>query len=347
MKSIKKGLTAAKLYSLDRICPHLNEPMPRIFYISHPEVVIDPDVPIPDWQLSPLGRVRMARFAQGPELKNATSVWSSAERKAKDGALILGAALKLDPQTRADLGEHDRSATGYVAPPRFWEMVEAFFANPDETIEGWETARAAQTRIVSAIREIAGTARPGDIAIIAHGGVGALLRAHLAGAEINRSFDQPAQGHWFSFDRDTWLTDDGWNALPDAGQTELPRFKFGDTRALCEWLTGLALAGKKTGTCWPLHFLARGEPMLKPGDQAIYTDLDGKDICRTELTRIQVHPFNEVSEEFALSEGEPSICAVPGTGGYTVQRELRAPMDPALTSRECSRRRSRRPAPPA
>ena len=120
--------------------------MPRIFYISHPEVVIDPEVPVPDWGLSPLGRVRMARFAQGPELKNVTSIWSSAERKAVDGALILGAALSLNPQAHEDLGENDRSSTGYVAPPRFWDLVEAFFASPDESMEGWETARAAQAR---------------------------------------------------------------------------------------------------------------------------------------------------------------------------------------------------------
>lgn len=278
--------------------------MPRIIYISHPEVVIDPEVPVPDWGLTPLGRVRMARLAQGPVLKNITSVWSSTERKATDGALILGAALNLDPQAREDLGEHDRSATGFVSHPRFEELVEAFFANPGESVEGWETAWAAQARIISAIREIAGTTPPGDIAIVAHGGVGALLRAHLAGVEISRDFDQPGQGHWFSFDRETWAADDGWHPLPDADQTEIPRFKFGDTPELCAWLTGLALAGKKTGTCWPLHFLAGGEPMLKPGDQAIYTDWNGKDICRVEFVRTEVHPFNAVSEEFALSEGE-------------------------------------------
>lgn len=278
--------------------------MPRILYISHPEVEIDPDVPVPDWGLTPFGRVRMARFAQDSLLKDVTSVWSSTERKAVDGALILGAALNLAPQAREDLGENDRSATGFVAPPRFWDLVEAFFASPDESVEGWETARAAQSRIVSAIREIAANAPQGDIAIVAHGGVGALTRAHLAGTEISRMFDQPGQGHWFSFDREAWEADDGWHALPDAGQTELPRFKFGDTPELCAWLTGLALAGGKTGTCWPLRFLARGDPKLKPGDQAIYTDWDGKDICRVEFTRIEVHPFNEVPEEFALSEGE-------------------------------------------
>ena len=51
----------------------------------------------------------------------------------------------------------DRSATGYVAPPRFWEIVDAFFGQPDTSILGWETARAAQARIkagMSATRRI-------------------------------------------------------------------------------------------------------------------------------------------------------------------------------------------------
>ena len=82
------------------------------------------------------------------------------------------------------------------------------------------------------------------------------------------------------------------------------RFKFGDNRELCTYLTGLVLSGKKTGTCWPHRDVEIGEPMVEVGDQAIYTDWDGKDVCRIEYTKVELLPFNEVSEEFALSEGE-------------------------------------------
>ncbi|MEL6999407.1 MAG: ASCH domain-containing protein [Pseudomonadota bacterium] len=82
------------------------------------------------------------------------------------------------------------------------------------------------------------------------------------------------------------------------------RFKFGDNRKLCEELTALVLAGKKTGTCWPHRDVATGEPMVEVGERSIYTDWDGNDVCMVEYTKIEIMPFNEVSEEFALSEGE-------------------------------------------
>ncbi len=84
----------------------------------------------------------------------------------------------------------------------------------------------------------------------------------------------------------------------------LHRFKFGDNREICGYLTPLVLSGKKTGTCWPYQDAASGEPMVEAGEQAIYTDWDGNDVCRIEYTKVEIVPFNQVSEEFALSEGE-------------------------------------------
>lgn len=85
-----------------------------------------------------------------------------------------------------------------------------------------------------------------------------------------------------------------------------PRFTFakGDRRDLSEHLTALALAGTKTGTCWPLRDLSETEPMMSVGDVAIFTDWDGVPVCAVEYTRIEIVRFDRVSTEFALSEGE-------------------------------------------
>ena len=190
--------------------------MAHVWYIAHPEVVIDADVPVPAWPLSAIGRRRMEQFSRDPRLATVRSVWCSTEQKALDGAAIMADVLDLPVIARPELGENDRSATGFVAPPRFWELVDAFFAHPDESVEGWETARAAQTRVIGAVRALTGEAPAGDIAIVAHGGVGSLLRAHLAGAEISRDFDVPAQGHWFRFNREDWTPVEGWTPMPAA-----------------------------------------------------------------------------------------------------------------------------------
>lgn len=54
-------------------------------------------------------------------------------------------------RSNTKLGENDRSSTGYVEPPRFWEIVAKFFGNPHESVLGWERAIDAQTRIRNAI----------------------------------------------------------------------------------------------------------------------------------------------------------------------------------------------------
>lgn len=175
----------------------------KITFLTHADVVIDPDVPVPDWGLSPAGHARHAAFAQAADLSAVTAVYASTERKAREGAAPLADALGLTVRTHAGFGENDRSATGFLPPDAFWPVVEAFFADPDTSIHGWETARAAQTRILSALRDTARTAPEGDTIVVSHGGVGALLRCALLSKDITRAEDQPHPkgGCWFEMPR--------------------------------------------------------------------------------------------------------------------------------------------------
>lgn len=190
--------------------------MPSLIFITHPEVVIDPAVPVPQWPLSPLGRSRMEAYARGGAMATIRAVACSDERKARDGAEILAAHLSVPILVDEELGENDRSATGYIAPPEFWEVVDAFFARPDESIRGWERAADAQARIVRAVTRVARNPNiEGDIAIVSHGGVGSLLIAHLSGAANARAFAQPHGGGGCTFviDRESLTLTQGWSVI--------------------------------------------------------------------------------------------------------------------------------------
>ena len=165
--------------------------MAKLLFVSHPEVVIDPDIPVPRWPLSAKGRARMEALAEVLVSLPVRAVWSSDEQKAIDGAAILSA--RLGPPHRVDsaLGENDRSATGYIAPPEFWEVVAEFFAHPEVSVRGWETARDAQSRIVGAMGRIAGQAQPGLSVVVSHGGVGQLLSAALQAVSIGAEAKAP------------------------------------------------------------------------------------------------------------------------------------------------------------
>lgn len=169
--------------------------MPEILFITHPEVVIDPVVPVPDWGLAPVGVTRMEGFARGPRAAGVAAVWSSPERKARDTAAILARARRVMPKTDEALRENDRSATGFLPPDEFWPVVADFFAHPTRSVRGWERAIDAQARVLGALRRIdeAETAG-GDVALCAHGGVGALLLAALSGRPISGDLGQPHAG---------------------------------------------------------------------------------------------------------------------------------------------------------
>jgi hypothetical protein len=55
-------------------------------YLTHPQVQIDPDVPIPRWGLSSVGRERAARTAALPWVRSLGRVVSSDETKAIEAA---------------------------------------------------------------------------------------------------------------------------------------------------------------------------------------------------------------------------------------------------------------------
>lgn len=175
----------------------------RLFFITHPEVVIEPEVAVPDWSLSSQGWLRMRACLGQPWIPDVTSIYSSAERKAKDGAAVLAAHRDLEPSELADLGENDRSATGYLPPEEFQLVADQFFAEPEQSVRGWERAVDAQERIVSAVAAVDSKAPSGDVAIVAHGGVGALLMCHALGVGISRHYDQPfgGGGCWFALER--------------------------------------------------------------------------------------------------------------------------------------------------
>jgi broad specificity phosphatase PhoE len=200
--------------------------MPAVFFITHPDVAIDASVPVADWALDRRGRARMQAMVTASWIKAVRDIFASNECKARDAAQILADGLGLGGYAVVEeLGENDRSATGYLPPQEFEAVVEAFFAQPQTSVRGWEPAANAQTRIVGAVEQVLSqTSGDGDLAIVGHGGTGTLLYCHLARLPIDRRYDQPATngGNWFAFDRASrGLLHHGWQSI--GGRSRLHR----------------------------------------------------------------------------------------------------------------------------
>lgn len=185
-------------------------------YVTHPQVRMDPAVPVPHWGLSDKGRVRAEAFARHPLALAARRIVSSRETKALELAAILAAASGTPVESADAFNENDRSATGYVSAERFERLADAFFGHPDDAVEGWETARHAQARIVAAVEAALAAHDPAQPLLFAgHGAVGTLLKCALGGRAIARDEDQRRIG--------------------DPGGGNVLAIRLADRALLCDW----------------------------------------------------------------------------------------------------------------
>jgi broad specificity phosphatase PhoE len=190
--------------------------MSIVYFITHPDVVIDPGTPVHKWPLSQRGRARMKALTDQNWISRLSAIHRSTERKAIGGAMILAETVNLPYTAIPELGENDRSSTGYLPATEFATVVAEFFDKPEQSIRGWERALDAQRRVVAATTAIVqNDPTDGDVAIVAHGGVGTLLLCHLAHMPISQDHDQPATngGNYFAFERETLRLKHGWKPI--------------------------------------------------------------------------------------------------------------------------------------
>lgn len=194
--------------------------MRPVLYLSHPQVRVDPTVPVPRWGLSDKGRDRMRAVAGRPWLADIRRIVASDETKAIEAAEIVGSAVGVTVEIGAGLHENDRSATGFLPPDEFEIVADAFFAEPERSVRGWERAVDAQTRIVAAVRRMLNEDDRATL-FVGHGGVGTLLHCAIAGQPIDRSHDQgrcgadPGGGNVHAFSHDMVRTLYGWTPMEE------------------------------------------------------------------------------------------------------------------------------------
>lgn len=101
-----------------------------------------------------------------------------------------------------------------------------------------------------------------------------------------------------------------WNEFSEAsGGVDESRFYdvcvFGDSEELADELAELVLRGIKRATAGSLwSYEDAGIPVPRPGDLSIVTAWSGKPLCVIETMSVEVVPYNNVTAEFAATEGE-------------------------------------------
>lgn len=153
--------------------------MRKLILIKHARPQVDPDVSSENWTLSEEGREKCAPLAEDLQNFDFGSIVSSSEPKAIETAQIISKLLAKPVRTGNDLFEHDRSNVPHMESREFISMVALFFKEPDRLVLGNETADEAYERFGAAVDEIV-AAETGDVAIVTHGTVLALLAERRA-----------------------------------------------------------------------------------------------------------------------------------------------------------------------
>jgi uncharacterized protein YhfF len=125
---------------------------------------------------------------------------------------------------------------------------------------------------------------------------------------------------------------DFWSAFAATRQADptphfLEAFYFDDNEPSANELAALVLRGRKRATAALLWVHEHeSKPLPKPGDLSIVTSFDGTPRCVIETQRVDIVPFDHVSEEFAATEGE-------GDGSLSFWRRAHE----SFFGRECQR----------
>ena len=123
-----------------------------------------------------------------------------------------------------------------------------------------------------------------------------------------------------------------WKSFVDSRETDptphfYEAFHFDDNEPSADELAQLVLAGTKRATAglvW--SFESASMPLPKPGNLSVVTDWAGTPQCVIETRCVDIVPYEEVSADFAATEGE-------GDGSLRYWREAHW----AYFGRECRR----------
>lgn len=156
--------------------------MPLLYLIRHPHTRVDLDTPAAAWDLSDAGRAQLTALVAAPFWRHVAAVYSSDQRKAAEAAAMVADHYRLKATALPALDEADRSA--YTAPDvaSYQAAVAAFFAHPETSYRGWETAASTLARFQAGIADVlARHAESESVAVVTHGLNVTLYIAHRRG----------------------------------------------------------------------------------------------------------------------------------------------------------------------
>lgn len=176
--------------------------MTKLIFITHPSVVISPNVPADEWSLSEKGIEETNRLLEKSFWKEVGAVYASTEPKAFAVAEMVREKFGLPYTEVGAIKEIDRSATGFLPYDEYMEVIEEFYRNPQVNVRGWESAEHARQRMKTAISDLMNAHQGEIVAVIGHGASGTLLACEVQGIPSTFEQDPKQTGCFMEIDWD-------------------------------------------------------------------------------------------------------------------------------------------------
>lgn len=151
--------------------------MATLTLITHAHTQVDPATDAVTWRLSAAGETQAAELAGQPFWATVDRILVSSEAKTRLTVAPVLAQRSLPIMADARFAEAARPGwcDDYAA------RVAAFFAEPEHSAGGWEPAHAALARFLHGLNAHIDPKAGEHVALVAHGLVLSLYRAHLLG----------------------------------------------------------------------------------------------------------------------------------------------------------------------
>ena len=190
-------------------------------YLIHPQSLDNLSLSQSACALDDDARARAEALAKSGLLDGTSYIFSSSHAMARQTASIIGDRLAILPSIDADMDESDNLVTGALPQVGLVGRLKRLFsAYEDQGAAPGEDAMDAQDRIaaayLSAMERVLTSGMRGDVLMVGHGRVGALLFCYLAGQGIGAEFTPPPAGYYFTYDWGARKMLHGWQAMEEA-----------------------------------------------------------------------------------------------------------------------------------
>ena len=189
----------------------------KIYYITHPKVIVDSKLDSAEWRISEDGYKQIETLLKERWISDVEKIYTSDERKTRDMAEILSERLGVQKKIIKGLGGADRNSgkTGFLSREDFQKAAEDFYKFPNKSVlNAWDTAKSVQRRNIDEIKKlISENTNSKNIAVIGHGDAGTLLMCYFLSEPISKKYDQSQLGSYFVYDTEERKIIQNWKPI--------------------------------------------------------------------------------------------------------------------------------------